>query len=200
MWAVWRAQYALPSEMQPRIPAPFFRGGDLATFTRQFWLSALPTAALQSKTQARRTLRVDAWRASHALPSETQPRIPAPFFRSGDLATFTRQLWLSALPTAEYGATLLACGKDASGRAPDFGIGMRASGKREVGCTGPSGARERGAVVCAYSSVLLALAAGLRRALPAPAQGTRPLRIPLAAASGPVFRPPQPTQPGGFCS
>lgn len=84
------------------------------------------------------------------------------------------------------------------GRAPDFGTGMKASDRREVGYTRPSGARERGAVVYAYLSVLLALAAGLRRALPAPAQGTHSVRIPFAAAPGPVFRPPRPTQPRGI--
>ena len=391
--------------------------------TRQHWLSIPSTVALPSKTQARRSLRVDAWRASHALPSETQPRIPAPFFWGGNLAAFTRQLWLSIpstvalLPKTKAGrplrvgrpagairssvrnaaqnlhpvlsgrrfgplhaATLAvdtidrgpaaqnesraaptrgpsgsfarphqkrnpeslpyallgegghlhavalavdtiyrslaiqnasqavpargclagfarspirnatqnprpilfgpgfghlhaavlavdtiarslaiqnesqaspACGplgglrvlshqkrnqapapcswaggrlpsrgsfgsrhcrlrsmerrclpaaRALRGRAPDFGTGMKASDRREVGYTRPSGARERGAVVWVYPSALLALAAGLRRALPAPAQGTRPLRIPLATASGPVVHPPQPTQPGGFCS
>ena len=93
---------------------------------------------------------------------------------------------------------LLAYGKGAQGckatlLAP-LGQG-RCGEARPVGCFWQAG-DERQVWACKVLFAGRAGVWGLRRALPAPAQGTRPLRIPLAAALSPM---PQ-HAPDGPCS
>ena len=71
-------------------------------------------------------------------------------------------------------------------RARFWGFRGLDGGRNAAACKLPSGARGAGGAARIFCpSARFPVPAGLRRALPAPAQGTRPLRIPFAAAQTP---------------
>ena len=114
---------------------------------------------------------------------------------------------LAALPCPYGQGTLRGCGaalpapagqeRFVWARARFWGFRGLDGGRNAAACKLPSGARGAGGAVRIFCpSARFPVPAGLRRALPVPAQGTCPLRIPFYAAQTPQPRAPL-RKPGG---